>query len=173
MISHLLTTKNTKESKKHCRKSHFTKERPVLSKITKSIVTAFDFCQKNRRKITTHFFSMFSSERLRSLVSLYHLRIFVFSAISLLISSTLFTTTKYTTLNEKAVPLREFASNCAACTQQRRAESPHKRISCNSNFGMMLPEFALLHFSNDGLKAQKVYSPEQRSGYKLTNYLAL
>lgn len=36
----------------------------------------------------------------------------------------------------------------------------------------MLPEFALLHFSNDGLKAQKVYSPEQRSGYKLTIYLA-
>ena len=44
MISHLLTTKNTKESKKHCRKSHFTKE------------------------------------RLRSLVSSYHLHIFVFSA---------------------------------------------------------------------------------------------
>ena len=42
-ISHLLTTKNTKESKKHCRKSHFTKERPVLSKITKNIVAAFHF----------------------------------------------------------------------------------------------------------------------------------
>lgn len=36
----------------------------------------------------------------------------------------------------------------------------------------MLPEFVLLHFSKDGLKAQKVYSPEQRSGYKLTIYLA-
>ena len=42
-ISHLLTTKNTKEPKKHCRKSHITKERPVLSKITKIIVAAFHF----------------------------------------------------------------------------------------------------------------------------------
>lgn len=42
-ISHLLTTKNTKGSKKHCRKSYFTKERPVLSKITKNIVAAFHF----------------------------------------------------------------------------------------------------------------------------------
>ena len=80
MISHLLTTKNTKESKKHCHKSHFTKERPVLSKITKNIVAAFHFWQKKRRKITTHFFSLLSSERLRSLVFSYHLRIFVFSA---------------------------------------------------------------------------------------------
>ena len=32
VTSHLLTTKEAKESKKHCRKSHFTKERPVLSK---------------------------------------------------------------------------------------------------------------------------------------------
>ena len=30
-----------------------------------------------------------------------------------------------------------------------------------------------LAHSKDGLKAQKVYSPEQRSGHKLTNYLAL
>ena len=30
-----------------------------------------------------------------------------------------------------------------------------------------------LAHSKDGLKAQKAYSPEQRSGYKLTNYLAL
>lgn len=77
-ISHLLTTKNTKESKKHCRKSHFTKERLVLSKITKSIVAAFHFRQKTK-KITTYFFLFFSSERLRSLVSLYHSQNFVFS----------------------------------------------------------------------------------------------
>mgnify|MGYP005976141171 CR=1 FL=1 len=42
-ISHLLTAKNTKESKKHCRKSHFTKERPVLSNITKNIIAALHF----------------------------------------------------------------------------------------------------------------------------------
>lgn len=30
-----------------------------------------------------------------------------------------------------------------------------------------------LAHNKDGLKAQKVYNPEQRSGYKLTNYLAL
>ena len=59
MISHLLTTKNTKESKKHCRKSHFTKERPVLSKITKNIVAAFHFWRKSKREYNAFLFAVF------------------------------------------------------------------------------------------------------------------
>ena len=102
MISHLLTTKNTKESKKHCRKSHFTKERPVLSKITKSIVAAFDFCQKIREKSQRISFRCFR-QNVYVLWFLYITRTFSCFLLSLLISSTLFTTTKYTILNEKAV----------------------------------------------------------------------
>ena len=96
MISHLLTTKNTKESKKHCHKSHFTKERPVLSKITKNIVAAFHFWQKIGEKSQRISFRCFR----QNVYVLWFLHITCafscFLLISLLISSTLFTTTKYT-----------------------------------------------------------------------------
>ena len=40
-------------------------------------------------------------------------------------------------------------------------------------FGKYLQQLCYLHCRKNGLKAQKVNSPEQRSGYKLTIYLAL
>ena len=92
MISHLLTTKNTKEPKKYCRKSHFTKERPVLSKITKNIVAAFHFYKKSEKNHNAFLFAVFvrTSTFFGFFMSLAHFRFFL---ISLFISSTLFTTT--------------------------------------------------------------------------------
>ena len=102
MITHLLTTKNTKESKKHCRKSHFTKERPVLSKITKKIIAALHFWQKigeESQRISFRYFR----QNVYVLWFLYITRTFsCFLFISLLISSTLFTTTKYTIFKWKS-----------------------------------------------------------------------
>ena len=102
MISHLLTTKDTKESKKHCRKSHFTKERPVLSKITKNIIAALHFWQKigeNSQRISFRCFR----QNVYVLWFLHITRTFsCFLFISLLISSTSFTTTKYTFVKWKS-----------------------------------------------------------------------
>ena len=91
-----LQRKTQKNLKKHCRKSHFTKERPVLSKITKNIVAAFHFWQKIGEKSQRISFRCFR----QNVYVLWFLHITcVFSCflfISLLISSTSFTTTKYT-----------------------------------------------------------------------------
>ena len=43
MTSRFFTTKEAKESKKHCRKKHFTKERPVLSKKRKPLLQPHSF----------------------------------------------------------------------------------------------------------------------------------
>ena len=58
--------------------------------------------EKNGEKITMRFFSLFSSERLRSLVSSYHLRIFVFSAFVVNLFYAVYNNKIYHFLNERA-----------------------------------------------------------------------
>lgn len=49
--------------------------------------------------------------------------------------------------------------------QQRRAGSPTSVYHVTTTLGRCYQNLRCLHFSKDGLKAQKVNSPEQRSGY--------
>ena len=110
MASLLLTTKNAKETKKHCRKRHFTKERPVLSKITKNIVAAFHFWRKIEERVQRIFFRSFR-QNVYVLWALYITGKFsCFLFISLLIYSTLYTTTKYIIFKCKSRVFRQDVS---------------------------------------------------------------
>lgn len=79
-VPHPLTTKDAKGTKKYCRKKYFTEERPVLSKKNGKHYCSYPLLIKDRKACASHFFSFISSERLRSLGSLYYTYIFVLSA---------------------------------------------------------------------------------------------
>ena len=87
MTPHFLTTKNAKATKISLPQKHFTKERPVLSKKTKNFVATFRSFRQNVYVLWVPYMILTFS---------------CFLFISLLISSTLFTTTKQFIFNGKS-----------------------------------------------------------------------